>query len=71
MERMLRKLVAELVRDDVKEMSRTENSTVPGEALVQFIAGALLGVLMWWLTGRCECPSTRSTRCSAGWRYLP
>jgi hypothetical protein len=25
---------------------------VPSEALVQFIAGALFGLLMWWLSGK-------------------
>jgi len=52
-ERMLHKLVVDLVREDVKEtIAQRENSAVPAEALVQFIAGALLGLLMWWLGGK-------------------
>ena len=52
-ERLLHKLVVELVREDVKRMDlRVDSSTVHAEALVHFIAGALVGVLMWWLDGR-------------------
>jgi AcrR family transcriptional regulator len=49
-ERLLRKLVVDLVRADVRETAdQVEKSAVPPEALVQFIAGALFGLLMWWL----------------------
>ena len=52
-ERMLHKLVVDLVREDVKEtVGRTGDNSVPPEALVQFIAGALFGLLMWWLDGK-------------------
>ena len=52
-ERMLHKLVVDLVREDVKEtIAQSENSAVPADALVQFIAGALFGLLMWWLGGK-------------------
>jgi AcrR family transcriptional regulator len=52
-ERLLHKLVVELVREDVKEaVARRDSNTVPSEALVQFIAGALFGLLMWWLNGK-------------------
>ena len=52
-QRLLHKLLVDLVREDVKEtVARTENSTVPTEALVRFMAGALFGLLMWWLDGK-------------------
>jgi AcrR family transcriptional regulator len=52
-QRLLHKLVVELVREDVKEaLGRRENNAVSSEALVQFIAGALFGLLMWWLSGK-------------------
>jgi len=52
-QRILHKLVVELVREDVKRMdARGDGSTVHADALVHFIAGALVGVLMWWLDGR-------------------
>ena len=53
MERLLHKLFVELVPEDVKRMDvRVDSSTVHAEALVRFIAGACVGVLMWWLDGR-------------------
>jgi AcrR family transcriptional regulator len=52
-QRLLHKLVVDLVREDVnKAVVRSENKTVPAEALVQFVAGALFGLLMWWLDGK-------------------
>jgi AcrR family transcriptional regulator len=52
-QRFMHKLLVDLVRDDVKgAVGRTEKTAVPTEALVQFIAGALFGLLMWWLDGR-------------------
>jgi AcrR family transcriptional regulator len=52
-QRLLHKLLVDLVRDDVKgTVARAGNSAVPTEALVQFIAGALFGLLMWWLDGK-------------------
>jgi AcrR family transcriptional regulator len=51
-QRLLHKLLVYLVRDDVKgTVARAGNSAVPTEALVRFIAGALFGLLMWWLDG--------------------
>jgi AcrR family transcriptional regulator len=54
-QRMLHKLVVDLVREDVKEAigaSRREQNAVPPEALVQFLVGALFGLMMWWLSGK-------------------
>ena len=52
-QRLLHKLLVELVREDVKRMDpRVVGSTAHAEALVHFVAGALVGVLMWWLDGR-------------------
>lgn len=54
-QRMLHKLVVELVREDVKAAvgaGRKEPNAVPPEALVQFLVGALFGLLMWWLSGK-------------------
>ena len=49
-QRLLHKLMVDRVREDVREAgAHTERDAVPAEALVQFIAGALFGVLMWWL----------------------
>jgi hypothetical protein len=52
-QRLLHKLLVELVRDDVREAAaRKDNNAVPPEALVQFIAGALFGLLIWWLSAK-------------------
>lgn len=51
-QRMIHKLLLDLVRDDVKALAPQEDSTsVPTEALVQFLAGSFFGLLMWWLNG--------------------
>jgi AcrR family transcriptional regulator len=50
---VLHKLLLDLIRDDVKSiLPRADASSVPAEALAQFIAGAMLGLLMWWMGGR-------------------
>ena len=52
-ERLLHKVLVDLIREDVKgTVARTESSAVPTEALVQFLAGALFGLLMCWLDGK-------------------
>jgi len=52
-QRLLHKLLVDLVRDDVKASApRNDGTSVPTEALVQFIAGGLFGLLMWWLDGK-------------------
>jgi AcrR family transcriptional regulator len=49
---VLRNLLVQLVREDVKVMaSQRRADSVPAEAIVQFIAGGLFGLLMWWLNG--------------------
>ena len=57
-ERLLHKLVADLVREDVRESVDAERNAVPAEALVQFIAGALFGMLMWWLDDKAKLSAT-------------
>lgn len=52
-ERVLHKLLIELLREDVTgAVGRPRRHDVQAEALVQFLAGALFGLLMWWLDGR-------------------
>jgi AcrR family transcriptional regulator len=52
-QRMIHTLLLDLVRDDVKALARNEDTTsVPTEALVQFVAGSFFGLLMWWLNGK-------------------
>lgn len=52
-ERLLHKLLIELLREDVTAaVGGTRSRDVQAEALVQFLAGALFGLLMWWIDGR-------------------
>lgn len=46
------KILFDLVREDVKTVfPKEEYSSVPTDALVHMITGALFGLLMWWLEG--------------------
>jgi AcrR family transcriptional regulator len=50
---VLRKLLVGLVREDVKAMlPEGGTGAVPPEAVVQFLANGLFGLLVWWLNGR-------------------
>lgn len=52
-QRLLHKLLVDLVRDDVKAtMPRGAGGSVPIEVLVQFIGSGLFGLLMWWIDGK-------------------
>ena len=46
----LRKLLAELVRNDLARLSPGEGPAgIPRSAVVQFVVGALMAVVTWWL----------------------
>jgi AcrR family transcriptional regulator len=50
---VLHKLTIDLVRDDLKAMAdRVESPRAVSDAVVEFIAGGLFGLLMWWLSGK-------------------
>src|SRR5512146_2463362 len=50
---VLRKLLVGLVQEDVKAAApRDGTGLVPSEAIVQFLANGLFGLLVWWLNGR-------------------
>jgi AcrR family transcriptional regulator len=52
-ERVLHKLLIELLSEDVTTaVGRTRSREAQPEAAVRFLAGALFGLLMWWLDGR-------------------
>jgi len=49
----LLQIVVDLVRDDIKAMSRRrESRSEPAEAVVQFVTGGLFGLAMLWATGK-------------------
>jgi AcrR family transcriptional regulator len=51
-QRLLRKLLVDLVRDDVKAATGNSASAVRVDAIAQFIAGGLFCLLLWWLDAR-------------------
>lgn len=52
-QQLFHKMLVELVRDDVTTLvSRSPGASLPAEAVVQFVAGGLFGLLMWWVDGR-------------------
>lgn len=52
-QQLLHRIVVDLVRDDIKSFQgKRETDAVPMEALVQYLAGGLFGLLMWWLESR-------------------
>ncbi len=46
---LLRNLLVKVVREDVREAAQGSARPVPEEAIVQFIAGGLFGLMLWWL----------------------
>jgi AcrR family transcriptional regulator len=51
-QRLLHKLLVDLVRDDVKATTPVETRAVMVDAVARFVAGGLFGLLIWWLDGR-------------------
>lgn len=52
-QRLLHKIMVDLVRDDVKAMvGQREDGSAPTEAVVQFVAGGLFGLAMLWAGGK-------------------
>lgn len=50
---VLRKLLRDLMREEVRAMSAERGSAaLPAEATVEFLASGLFGLLVWWLNGR-------------------
>ena len=52
-QQLLYNILLDLVRGDVKAtVSRAGACSIPGEALAQFVTGALFRFLTWWLKGK-------------------
>lgn len=52
-QRLLHKLLIELVRDDIDAATeRGATSAVTIDCVAQFVAGGLVGLLIWWLNAR-------------------
>lgn len=56
----IRKLVADMVRDELASGgSKTSAEIMPRELVVQYIVGAFMAVLTWWLDGGAKLPPER------------
>jgi AcrR family transcriptional regulator len=53
---VVHKLLLDLVREDIKTLSRAEAHAIGAEALAQFIAGGMFGLVMWWMGARMRPP---------------
>jgi len=52
-QQVFRKMLVDLIRDDVKAMtSRNGSASMPNEAVVQFVGCGLFGLLMWWMESK-------------------
>ena len=52
-QQLFHRMLVDLVREDVKAFApRTDGGSAPLEAVVQYIAGGLFGVVIWWVEGR-------------------
>jgi len=52
-QQLIHKMLVDLVRDDLKALaSGRDSASTPTEAVVQFVAGGLFGLLTWWVHKR-------------------
>jgi len=51
-QQILHNMLLDLVRQDTKAAARDEAGSLPSETTVQFVAGGLFGLLIWWLKGK-------------------
>jgi AcrR family transcriptional regulator len=56
-QQLLRKMLVDLSRDEVEVIvQRRGGESIPTEAVVQYVAGGLFGLLIWWGNGRMRMP---------------
>jgi AcrR family transcriptional regulator len=56
-QRLVHKMLIDLVRDEVKQMIAPGGATTPPvEAIAQYIGGGLFGLLLWWSDGQMRMP---------------
>ena len=55
-QQLLHKMLVDLARDEVKAIARRGGEAMPPEAVVQYVAGGLFGLLMWWGNGKMRMP---------------
>jgi AcrR family transcriptional regulator len=56
-QQLLHKMLVDLTRDEVRAITgRDDAPSTPTEATVQFVAGGLFGLLIWWGNGKMRMP---------------
>jgi AcrR family transcriptional regulator len=55
----IRQIISDLVRDDLAATSDSSSDAIPREITVQYIVGAYMAVLTWWLDGGAKLPPQR------------
>jgi hypothetical protein len=54
----IRRIISDAVRDELAETA-DKNSTIPRELIVQFVVGAYMAVLTWWLDKGAKLPPAK------------
>jgi hypothetical protein len=56
----IRKILSELVRDEVSATAdKNSADAIPRELVVQYVVGAYMAVMTWWLDGGARLPPQR------------
>jgi AcrR family transcriptional regulator len=56
-QQLLHKMLLDLIRDEVKATTvRRNTDVIPAEAVAQFVAGGIFGLLVWWSNGKMRMP---------------
>jgi len=52
-QQLFHRMLIDLVREEIKALApRADSGSAPTEAVSQYIAGGLFGVVIWWVDGR-------------------
>jgi hypothetical protein len=55
----IRQIISDLVRDDLAATGDSSPDAIPREITVQYVVGAYMAVLTWWLDGGAKLPPQR------------
>jgi hypothetical protein len=55
----IRQMLSDLVRDELAATDKDSADVIPRELVVQYVVGAYMAVLAWWLDGGTKLPPQR------------
>ena len=65
----IRQILSDLVRDELAAtVDKNSPDAIPRELVVQYVVGAYMAVLTWWLDGGRSCRRSGLMRCFGAWR---